>query len=57
MKKIDKLKKQRYDLSMKILELEFKEKRAKLNKNEQSELKILLEKFEDVEQRIKEINE
>jgi len=52
MKKIDKLKHQRYELSMKILDLEMKEKRKNLSKNEERELKILREKLEQLEERI-----
>jgi hypothetical protein len=44
MKKIDKLKHQRYILSMKIIEIETKQRRMKLSKNEIAELEILKDK-------------
>ena len=50
MKKIDKLKHQRYVLSMKIIELETKQKRMKLSKNEISELEILKDKVMEMDQ-------
>ncbi|MCK5838888.1 MAG: hypothetical protein KAG99_03520 [Bacteroidales bacterium] len=55
MKKIDKLKHQRYEISMKIIELETKMKRAKLSKNEEEELRIIKDKEEQLNQRIQEI--
>ncbi|MBC8489436.1 MAG: hypothetical protein H8D45_25745 [Bacteroidetes bacterium] len=52
MKKIDKLKKQRYDISMKIIELETKQERSKLSKNEEKELIILKNKEKELNNRI-----
>ncbi len=56
MKKIDKLKHQRYEISMKIIDLETKEKRSKLTKNQEAEFKILKDKLEQLEARIAEIS-
>jgi hypothetical protein len=55
MKKTDKLKHERYVIFMKIIDLESKEKRMKLTKNESSELTILREKLEELERRLKEL--
>jgi hypothetical protein len=55
MKKIDKLKHERYVVSMKIIELETKQKRMKLTKNELAELTILNEKVREIEQRLHDI--
>jgi len=55
MKKVDKLRHERYVISMKIIDLESKEKRMKLTKNESSELTILQEKLEEMERRLREI--
>jgi|GEM_PF-2217621 len=55
MKKTDKLRHERYVISMKIIDLESKEKRMKLTKNESSELTILQEKLEEMERRLREI--
>lgn len=52
MKKIDKLKKQRYNISMKIIELETKQERSKLSKNEEKELLILKNKEKELNNRI-----
>lgn len=52
MKKIDKLKKQRYDISMKIIVLETKQERNKLSKNEEKELIILKNKEKELNNRI-----
>lgn len=52
MKKVDKLRHQRYELEMKILQLEFKQKRQKLTKNELTELEILKQKEAELNQRI-----
>ena len=54
MKKVDKLRHQRYGIEMKILQLEFKQKREKLSKNELSELEILRQKESELDQRIQE---
>ena len=53
MKKTDKLKKQRYDISMKIINIEDKQKRGKLSRNEQKELEILKRKEEELDTKIK----
>ena len=45
---MDKLKKQRYDISMKIIQLESKQATSKLSKNEEKELIILKNKEEDL---------
>ncbi|MCX6233544.1 MAG: hypothetical protein NT175_02320 [Bacteroidetes bacterium] len=52
MKKTDKLKHTRYILSMKIIELESKQKRMKLTKNEIAELEILKDKVEELSRQI-----
>jgi len=51
-KKIDKLKRQRYEIEMKILNLEAKLKASKLSKNEEKELEILTSKAEEINDRI-----
>jgi hypothetical protein len=57
MKKADKLRHERYIISMKIIDLESREKRMKLTKNESSELAILREKVNQLDQRLSEIGE
>ncbi len=57
MKKIDKLKKQRYDISMKIIRVEEKQKRGKLSKNEEKELEILKHKEEELDTKIKSLSQ
>ncbi|MEZ5198770.1 MAG: hypothetical protein R2764_21050 [Bacteroidales bacterium] len=52
MKLIDKLKKQRYGISMKIIELEDKQSRKKLSKNEEKELEILRKKEDELNRKI-----
>ena len=52
MKKIDKLKKQRYEISMKIIQIESKQKISKLSKNEEKELAIIKHKEEDIDTKI-----
>jgi len=52
MKKIDKLKKQRYNISIKIIELETKQVRSKLSKNEEKEIIILKDKEKELNNRI-----
>ena len=52
MKKIDKLKKQRYDISMKIIQLESKQTKSKLSKNEEKEFEILKNKENDLNLKI-----
>jgi len=56
MRKVDKLKHQRYEISMKIIDLETKMSRSKLTKNEEYELKILKDKQDDLNKRIEEID-
>jgi hypothetical protein len=51
-KKIDKLKKQRYEISMKIIGIEDRTKRSKLSKNEAKELEILKQKEQELDSRI-----
>lgn len=57
MKKTDKLKKQRYDISMKIISIEDKQKRGKLSKNEEKELEILKNKEEELDTKIKSLSQ
>ncbi|MCD4729795.1 MAG: hypothetical protein K8R74_04280 [Bacteroidales bacterium] len=52
MKKVDKLKKQRFEISMKIIQIEDKRKRSKLSKNEEKELEILKTKEEELDTKI-----
>lgn len=52
MKKVDKLKKQRFEISMKIIQIEDKRKRSKLSKNEEKELEILKNKEEELDTKI-----
>ena len=52
MKKADKLKKQRYEISMRIIELESKAKIKSLLKNEEKELEILKSKESELTTRI-----
>jgi len=47
-KKIDKLKRQRYEIEMNILNLETKQSSSKLTKNEEKELEILQNKAEEL---------
>jgi len=56
-KKIDKLKRQRYEIEMKILNLETKLKASKLSKNEEKELEILLNKAEELNSKIDSISQ
>lgn len=52
MKKLDKLIKQRYELTMQKIELEGKIERGAGNAHDEETLRILLEKLEEVKQRI-----
>ncbi|GAB4311313.1 MAG: hypothetical protein Kow00127_01250 [Bacteroidales bacterium] len=52
MKKNDKLKRQRYEISMRIISLESKERSSGLNANEVGELEILRRKEEELNARI-----
>ncbi|MEZ5083836.1 MAG: hypothetical protein R2750_10360 [Bacteroidales bacterium] len=52
MKKLDKLKKQRYEISMRIIDLEAKIKFKPLSKNEEKELEILKIKESELDERI-----
>lgn len=56
MKIIDKLKKQRFDVSMKIIQLEDKLKRSKLSKNEEKELEIIKQKEKELDEKITSIS-
>ena len=49
---VDKLKKQRFEISMKIIQIEDKQERSKLSKNEEKELKILKTKEEELDTKI-----
>jgi len=51
-KKVDKLKKQRFEISMKIIQIEDKLKRTKLSKNEEKELEILKQKEKELDTKI-----
>jgi hypothetical protein len=55
MKKIDKLKKQRYEVSMKIISLESKAKTKKLSKNEEKEFEIIREMEKNLDKKINEL--
>jgi len=52
MKKGDKLKRQRYEISMKIINLEAKSEVKKLSKNEEKELEILKHKEAELNEKI-----
>ena len=52
MKKVDKLKKQRFEISMKIIQIEDKLQKSKLSKNEEKELEILKNKEEELDAKI-----
>ncbi len=55
MKKIDKLKKQRYEVSMKIISLEAKSKIKKLSKKEEKEYEIIQELEKNLDKKINEL--
>ncbi|MCD4746092.1 MAG: hypothetical protein K8R58_07320 [Bacteroidales bacterium] len=55
MRKIDKLKHNRYEIEMKIIDLNSKQSRNILSKKEQDELVILKEKKEKLDKKIKEL--
>ncbi len=52
MKKVDKLKKQRFEISMKIIQIEDKLQKSKLSKNEEKELQILKNKELELDNKI-----
>ena len=52
MNQIDKIKKQRYEAEMKIIQLEDKQKRNKLSKNEVKELEFLKRKAQELNLKI-----
>jgi hypothetical protein len=52
MNQIDKIKKQRYETEMKIIQMEDKKKRSKLSKNEEKELEFLKRKALDLNEKI-----
>lgn len=56
MKKIDKLKRTRFELSMKIIELEDKKSKKGLSTREESELKIIKAKEQSLDLKIQEIS-
>jgi len=51
-KKSDKLKRQRYEAEIKVIELEVLEKAGKLSRNQEMQLQILRKKIEDLNDRI-----
>jgi hypothetical protein len=51
-KKLDKLKKQRYEVSMKIISFESKAKIKKLSKNEEKEFEIIQEMEKNLDKKI-----
>ena len=55
MKKLDKLKKQRYEVSMKIISFESKAKIKKLSKNEEKEFEIIQEMEKNLDKKINEL--
>lgn len=54
MKKIDKLKRTRFEISMKIIELEDKKTKKGLSVKEETELKIIKDKEKSLDLKIKE---
>lgn len=52
MKKIDKLRRTRYEISMKIIQLEAKMESGELTKNEEKEITILRKKEEELDIKI-----
>jgi hypothetical protein len=52
MKQIDKIKRQRFETEMKIINLEERQKRHKLTKNEEKELEFLNKKKAEFDNRI-----
>lgn len=54
MKKIDKLKRTRFEISMKIIELEDKKNKKGLSVKEETELKIIKDKEKSLDLKIKE---
>jgi len=52
MKQIDKIKRQRFETEMKIIELEERQKHHKLRKNEEKELEFLKKKTAEFDKRI-----
>ena len=55
MKKIDKLKKQRYEVSMKIISFESKAKIKELSKNEEKEFEIIRDLEKNLDKKITEL--
>lgn len=55
MKKIDKLKRTRFEFSMKIIELEDKKSKKGLSVKEEAELKIIKDKEKSLDLKIKEL--
>lgn len=56
MKKIDKYKKQRFEISMKIIQFEDKQQKSKLSKNEEKELQILKNKEVELDNKIESLS-
>jgi hypothetical protein len=54
-KKLDKLKKQRYEVSMKIISLESKAKIKKLSKKEEKEFEIIRELEKSLDKKINDL--
>jgi len=52
MKQIDRLKRNQFDIAMKILDLESRREKSGLSKNEEVELEILLKKKEKLAEQI-----
>lgn len=56
MKKLDKLKRQRYELEMKVIRMESSQQGKKRSKKEENELEILRKKLADLDSRIENIH-
>lgn len=56
MKQVDRLKKQRYQIEMKMLNMEEREKKNSLSKNEKEELNILRKKKEKLDAQIEKLS-
>ena len=52
MKQIDKLKRQQFDISMKLLDIERRSEKSGLSKKEEGEMEILLKKKERLTEQI-----
>lgn len=56
MKKVDKFKRQRFEIEMKIIDLEGRSEQKTLTKNEEKELQILKNKAAELTERINNVN-